>query len=562
MRSSKVPEGKPSQAAPLPGDFTRLYRFNGGLRLAEHRAVSLEHPIRFAGVPKQLVLPLQQHIGAPAECLVRTGDHVLAGDLLADPVGQVSAPVHAPASGTVVAIEARPVPHPSGLPATCIVIDTDGENATGPALAPVDYRNTDPVELCERIRQAGIVGLGGAGFPTRVKLNRRHDIELLVINGAECEPWISCDQSLMTERATDVIAGIRILQHILQPQQCVLAIEDNMPSAGQALRTALADAGDTGITLVEVPAVYPTGGERQLIRVLTGREVPSQGLPADIGIICQNVGTAAAVHHAVNAGRPLLSRIVTVTGDGVHSPGNFEVLIGTPISDVVAAAGGYTDNVERLLIGGPMMGYAVHSDTVPVIKTTNCILAVSAETMPSPPPAQPCIRCGKCTEACPADLLPQQLYWYARSGNYDAAQDFGLFDCIECGCCAYVCPSHIPLVQYYRHAKTAIWTQEKQKQAADIARGRHEARMERLERIKQERQARLAKRKRAVTGEGDGDDPRKAAIQAALERVKQKKAQAEYTPANIDNLTDEQRRKIEAVDRRRDAGNGRKAGED
>jgi electron transport complex protein RnfC len=557
-----VPEGKPSQAAPLPCDFNRLYRFNGGLRLAEHRAVSLGQPIRFAGIPKQLVLPLQQHIGEPAECLVMTGDRVLAGDLLANPVGQVSAPVHAPASGTVTAIEARPVPHPSGLPATCIVIDTDSEDASDPVLTPVDYCNTDPAELCERIRQAGIVGLGGAGFPTRVKLNRRHDIELLVINGAECEPWISCDQSLMTERAADVIAGIQILLRILQPQQCVLAIEDNMPAAGQALRTALAENGDAGITLVEVPAVYPTGGERQLIKVLTGREVPSQGLPADIGIICQNVGTAAAIHQAVNTGRPLLSRIVTVTGDGIKSPGNLEVLIGTPISDVVAAAGGYTDNVERLLIGGPMMGYAVHSDAVPAIKTTNCILAVSAETMPSPPPAQPCIRCSKCTEACPADLLPQQLYWYARSGNYDAAQDFGLFDCIECGCCAYVCPSHIPLVQYYRHAKTAIWTQEKQKQAADIARGRHEARLARLERIKQERQARLAQRKRAVTGKGDGDDPRKAAIQAALERVRQKKAQAEYTPANIDNLTDEQRGRIEAVDRRRNAGNDREADKD
>ena len=253
-----MPEGKSSQAKPLPDDFSRLYRFNGGLRLAEHREISLGQPIRFAGIPKQLVLPLQQHIGAPAECLVRTGDRVLAGDLLADPVGQVSAPVHTPASGTVTAIESRPVPHPSGLPATCIVIDTDSENPTGPAMAPVDYCNTDPAELCERIRQAGIVGLGGAGFPTRVKLGRRHDIELLVINGAECEPWISCDQSLMTERAADVIAGIRILLHILQPQQCVLAIEDNMPTAGQALRTALAESGDADITLVEITQT-PTG---------------------------------------------------------------------------------------------------------------------------------------------------------------------------------------------------------------------------------------------------------------------------------------------------------------
>ncbi|MGB5259161.1 MAG: electron transport complex subunit RsxC [Gammaproteobacteria bacterium] len=554
-----MPETKSPHALPPLGDFSRLYRFNGGLHLAGHRAIPLGQPIRFAGIPRQLVLPLQQHIGEPADCHVRVGDRVLAGDVLAEPVGHVSAPVHAPTSGTISAIEARPVPHPSGMPATCIVIDTDGEDTAGPALAPVDYCNTDPAELVGRIRAAGIVGLGGAGFPTGGKLDRRHDIELLLINGAECEPWIACDQGLMTERAAEVIAGIRVLQHILQPQHCVLAIEDDMPAAGQALRTALAEDGDGDIRLVEVPAIYPTGGERQLIRVLTGREVPSQGLPADIGIICQNVGTAAAVHHAVSAGRPLLSRIVTVTGKGIHSPGNFETLIGTPVSDVVAAAGGYTEAVERLLIGGPMMGYAVHSDAVPVIKTTNCILAVTTQSMPLPPPAEPCIRCGKCTEVCPADLLPQQLYWFARSGDHDAAQDYGLFDCIECGCCAYVCPSHIPLVQYYRHAKTAIWADEKQKKAADIARRRHEARQARLERIKQERQA---KRKGAVTGKGDGDDPRKAAIQAALERVRQKKAQAAYTPANTDNLTDEQRSLIEVVDRRRNAGQDREADKD
>ena len=545
-----MPERKSTQQQPL-GAFDRLYQFNGGLHLAGHRAESLQQPIRFAGIPPQLILPLQQHIGEPAKCRVQVGDYVHAGEVLGEAVGQVSAPVHASASGTIVAIEARPVPHPSGLTATCIVIDTDGQEPAAPALTPVDYCNTDPAELCEHIRRAGIVGLGGAGFPTEVKLDHRRDIELLLINGAECDPWISCDQSLMTQRAGEVIAGIRILQHILRPQHCVLAIEDNMQAAGQALRTALAGSDSSDIQLVEVPAIYPTGGERQLIKVLTGREVPSQGLPADIGIICQNVGTAAAIHRAVNTGQPLLSRIVTVTGDGVRAPCNLEVLIGTPLSEVVAAAGGYNKQVARLLIGGPMMGFALHSDDAPVIKTTNCLLAVTAECMPAPPPAQACIRCGKCTDACPADLLPQQLYWFARSGNHDAAQDYGLFDCIECGCCAYVCPSHIPLVQYYRHAKTMIWTQEKQKKSADIARQRHEARLARLERIKQERQARLAKRKREVTGKGE--DPRKAAIQAALERVKRKKAQADYTPANVDNLTDEQRKQIEAVDRRRQA---------
>ena len=215
--------------------------------------------------------------------------------------------------------------------------------------------------------------------------------------------------------------------------------------------------------VIRVPDIYPSGGERQLIKILTGREVPSQGYPADIGIICQNVGTAAAVYDAVVRRQPLLSRIVTVTGDGVAQPQNMDVLLGTPVSHLIATAGGYTEDVERLLIGGPMMGYTAHTDSVPVIKTTNCVLAVTREEMPAPPPAQPCIRCAKCTDVCPAELLPQQLYWYARSNNYDAAQDYKLFDCIECGCCAHVCPSHIPLVQYYRHAKTEIWTQENRK---------------------------------------------------------------------------------------------------
>jgi electron transport complex protein RnfC len=287
-----------------------------------------------------------------------------------------------------------------------------------------------------------------------------------------------------------------------------------------------------------------------LIKVLTNREVPSQGLPMDVGVICQNVGTAEAVYNSITGNRPLLSRIVTVTGCGIKSPGNIETLIGTPASHLVKACGGYTSNVERLLIGGPMMGYTVTSDDIPIIKTTNCILAVTHEEMPPPSAELACIRCGKCTEVCPADLLPQQLYWYARSGNYDAAQDYDLFDCIECGCCAYVCPSHIPLVQYYRHAKTEIWSLEKQKKASDIARQRHEAHLARLERIKQERAERQARKKQALSKDA-GKDAKKAAIEAALERVKQKKVEASVTPKNIDNLTPDQQKLIDAADKRR-----------
>jgi len=546
-----------SFSRPAVASFDRLHTFHGGLKLPGHRELSASRPIISAGVPATLVLPLQQHIGAPAECLVQPGDTVHKGQLIARQVGAISAAVHASSSGTVTAIEDRPVPHPSGLQAPCIIIETDGlDRYQDNQSNALDYTRMEADEICTHIRRAGIVGLGGAGFPTQAKLGcGKHKINLLLINAVECEPYITCDNRLIQERAAEVIEGARVLQHAVQADNCIIAIEDDMTVAEQALHTALAASNATGIKVTRVPDIYPSGGERQLIKVLTGREVPSQGFPSDIGIICQNVGTTAAVYNAIIKQQPLLSRIVTVTGDGVVQPQNIETLIGTPVSHLVAAAGGYTHDVERLLIGGPMMGYTVPVDNIPVTKTLNCILAVTREEMPAPPPAQPCIRCGKCTDVCPADLLPQQLYWYARSSNQDAAQDYDLFDCIECGCCAYVCPSHIPLVQYYRHAKSEIWLAEKQTKASDIARQRHEAHLNRLERIKQQRAERMAKKKQALSSDGGSSDKKKAAIEAALERVKQKKEQAEMMPRNVDNLTTEQQQLIDAVEKRRQQKN-------
>lgn len=546
-------ESAASFTRPGVASFDRLHSFHGGLKLPGHREITAARPIQSAGIPAMLVLPLQQHIGQPAESLVQPGDVVYKGQLIARQVGAISAALHASSSGTVIAVEDRPVPHPSGLLAPCIIIETDGLDRYRESTAPApDYSHMDRGELCDQIRDAGIVGLGGAGFPTQVKLGRgERRIELLLINAVECEPYIACDNRLCQERATGVIEGVRILQRVLQPDDCIIAIEDGMAAAEEALRSVLASGNETGIRVTRVPDIYPSGGERQLIKILTGREVPSQGFPADIGIICQNVGTAAAVYDAVVKRQPLLSRIVTVTGDGIAQPRNFETLIGTPVSHLVACAGGYTKVVERLLIGGPMMGYAVADDHIPVTKTMNCILAVSREEMPAPPPAQPCIRCGKCTAVCPADLLPQQLFWYAHSGNLDTAQDYNLFDCIECGCCASVCPSHIPLVQYYRHAKMEIWAREKQKNASDHARQRHEARLSRMDRIKQERAERMARKKQALSSDGGSSDLKKAAIEAALERVRRKKEQAGMTPKNIDNLTAEQQQLIASADQRR-----------
>ncbi|MCG6898953.1 MAG: electron transport complex subunit RsxC [Gammaproteobacteria bacterium] len=542
---------------PASVSFDHLETFHGGLKLTGHRELTAARPILPAGVPPLLTIPLQQHIGTAAECLVQPGDAVYKGQLIARQVGKISAAVHASSSGTVIAVEERPVPHPSGLRAPCIVLETDGlDRYRDTRPAALDYTRMPADELCDHIRGAGIVGLGGAGFPTHVKLGCSTDgIEMLLINAVECEPYIACDNRLMQERAAEVIEGVRVLQHAVRPQNCIIAIEDGMPEAETALRTVLAANNETGITITRVPEIYPSGGERQLIKILTGREVPSQGFPADIGIICQNVGTAAAVYNAVIRQQPLLSRIVTVTGEGVLRPQNFETLVGTPVSHLIACAGGYTQDVERLLIGGPMMGYAVSDDHIPVTKTMNCILAVTRKEMPAPPPAQPCIRCGKCTEVCPAELLPQQLYWYAHSNNLDAAQDYSLFDCIECGCCAYVCPSHIPLVQYYRHAKAEIWAREKRTLASDLARQRHEARLSRLDRIKQEREARMARKKQALTGDDGSSELKKATIQAALERVKRKKELAATAPKNVDNLTAEQQQLIAAADKRRQQKN-------
>ncbi len=528
----------------------------GGLRLEANKAQSLRQPLREAPIPERLVVPLSQHIGDPAEALVGVGEQVLKGQVIGHSLNYISAPVHAPTSGTVTDIGDYPVPHPSGLKAACVVIQSDGEDrAADTGLKMENVFSAEPADIRQRVREAGIVGLGGAGFPTAVKLNPgpEREVELLVINAAECEPYISCDEALVCCCTRDVVDGARIMQHALGAKQVVIGVEDNMPNAVKCLAEGLRSAGADDIRVIAVPTVYPAGGEKQLIFALTGQEVPSQGIPADLGIVCHNVGTAAAIARAVLQGEPLISRVVTVTGAGVRNPGNLRVRIGTPMSEVIEACGGYTDEVSRLLMGGPMMGFSMPSDNIPVIKTTNCLLAASREETPPPQPASACIRCAECAGVCPVRLLPQQLYWYTHARDFDKIQDYNLFDCIECGCCAQVCPSHIPLVQYYRFAKTEIWDQERQRHKADLARQRHEFRLERLEREKkalQERRAKAKKGLRPKTGDADG---KKAEIAAALERVKAKKARQDADARNVDNLTPEQQAKVNEVDRRRAA---------
>ncbi|MDS4041317.1 MAG: electron transport complex subunit RsxC [Candidatus Competibacter sp.] len=496
-----------------------LFSFHGGLKTVRHKAESNQRAIQAYPVPRRLVVPLRQHIGAIAKALVRPGDRVLKGQMIGQADGYISAAVHAPTSGVVTAVDPRPVPHPSGLPDLCVAIESDGEERWIER-EPVDYRQLHPSELRNRLRNAGVVGLGGAAFPSAVKLNPGDSgkpLETLILNGAECEPWITCDDRIMRERAAGIVAGAHVMVHLLQPREVLVGIEDDKP---EAIAAMIAACAGTGYQVRAVPTRYPSGSVKQLVRLLTGKETPVDGLPVDVGVQCFNVATAYTVHRAVERGEPVIARVVTVTGQ-VRQPGNIDALLGTPFADLVDRCGGYLDGVERLIVGGPMMGFALHGDEVPVTKATNCILAAGAAELAPERPVMSCIRCGACADACPANLLPQQLYWHARAREFDKAQDFHLFSCIECGCCSYVCPSHIPLVQYYRYAKNEIWAQEKEKEKAELARQRHQARVERLEREKQEREAKLRQKAPAraapATGEGEGG---KLDIDAAVARAK------------------------------------------
>ena len=563
------------QQPPSNPQQRRLWRFHGGIHLPAEKELSTGRPVAAVPLPPFLTIPLQQHIGLPASPQVRVGDWVLKGQQIAAPQGPMSAPVHAASSGRVTAIEERPVPHPSGLGGICIIIRTDGLDQWARRPKPlVNYRELDVSVLRERIRWAGIVGLGGAAFPTSVKLDLEphQRIRTLILNGAECEPYITCDDMLMRKHAGRIVQGASIIMHLLGAWECLIGIEDNKPQAIESMRLAVAESDINESTQVcPIPTLYPSGGERQLIQALTGREVPTGGTPAQIEILCQNVASLASVAEAVIAGKPPIARYVTLSGCGIREPRNFKVRIGTPVADLIRVAGGFAGEVRKLVLGGPMMGFTLNSEQVPVTKGTNCILALTDQEAPTPRPAQPCIRCGKCAEVCPMSLLPQQLYWYTRSKDLDKVQDYNLFDCIECGCCSQVCPSHIPLVQYYRHAKAEIQTREQDQRIAEHARARYEAKKARLERLEQTRKAKLRRKQEALT-KGPAADPasagtdpavatqdstqdaKQATIEAAKARIAAKKAalaRQGIDPRNTRHLTPSQQRQIAAAEQRR-----------
>ncbi|SUQ02361.1 electron transport complex protein RnfC [Vibrio owensii] len=506
-----------------------LWDFPGGVHPAENKKQSNKTELVHAAIPSEIVLPLKQHIGKAGNLLIAVGDTALKGQQLTASDSGFTVPVHAPTSGQVTAIEPRTVAHPSGLSELCAVITPDGNDTWCEKTPVADYTQESADALIDVIRLAGISGMGGAGFPTAKKIQSGiARTEILIVNAAECEPYITADDKLMQEHADELIQGIEIVEHILKPKLTIIGIEDNKPAAIKALEQA---AMNKDIVIRVIPTKYPSGGEKQLIKILTNKEVPSGAIPADIGILVQNVGSLYSIKRAVIDGEPVVNRIVTLTGKTFKQPRNVWTLLGTPVQALLDEFGYKADKkLQRLIMGGPMMGFTLPHAQVPITKTANCILAPKRREIASDQYEMECIRCSQCAEACPASLLPQQLQWYAKSQEYEKLEELNLKDCIECGACAFVCPSEIPLVQYYRQAKAEIRTRAQEAAAAERAKLRFEEKKARMEREKAERENRFKKaaddRRKDMKASG-GDD----AIAAAIARVK---AQKENTEAKAE----------------------------
>lgn len=427
--------------------------------MLQGRKDGAENPLGVVPAPKTISLPLDQHAATAMHPIVQVGEHVLLGEAIARAAEQLGPWLHSPVSGTIAAIDSQRSPHNLSRRVATIHIANDGADEPDPGMRPIDNPfEIAPSALRERLAHGGIVGLGGAVFPTAIKLaiGDQRNVETIVINGAECEPFITCDDVLMRERAQQVIDGTQLLLHACCARNAIVAVEANKQQALTAMTAALQIVNDSRIKVVPVPTIYPAGGERQLIHTLTGKEVPSGRLPASIGVICHNVGTAAAVSTLVRSGEPMIRRIVTVAGHGIAKTQTVEARIGTPIATLIEHCGGYANQPQQLVMGGSMMGVALPSDLLPIVKASNCIIAATANDFAPRGPALPCIRCGECATACPATLLPQELLRHIRNDNKDALANLGLTDCIECGCCDYVCPSQIPLTSIFMAAKQTI----------------------------------------------------------------------------------------------------------
>ncbi|ASP49229.1 electron transport complex subunit RsxC [Cognaticolwellia beringensis] len=522
-----------------------FWQFHGGIHPPEQKFLTCNKPIASAQIPEQLIIPIRQHIGQAGDLIIKVGDKVLKGQALSASDTPMSLPVHAPTSGTITAIKSMAIPHPSGLSETCIILTPDGQDTWKQRHICPDFQLLSKAQILEKIANAGISGMGGAGFPTQVKVSTLAKIDYLIINAAECEPYITADDLLIQEHSPTILDGIKIVDHLLTPKHILIGIEDNKPKAIEALQKATADIEN--IKVCVIPTKYPSGGEKQLIQILTGQEVPSGVLPSSLGIVMQNVATCFAIADAVINDTPLIKRVVTVSGQALEKPQNIWALIGTPVGFLTNQCGYQNSEKRHLIMGGPMMGFSLPHDQVPVIKSTNCILAPSEIEIASPFSSTSskeveCIRCGQCADVCPAQLLPQELQWSAKAKDQPQLTKLNLFDCIECGACAYVCPSQIPLVHYYRVAKAEIRQQKLLDIKAEKAKVRFEARKLRLEREKiarAEKHKIAAEARKARMNSGTtAAKSEKSAVADALARVKAKKAQASLSTNTAANTAD------------------------
>lgn len=444
-----------------------LHQFFGGVHPAEHKDLTeRKATVPLAEAPAQVIIPMSMHLGAPCKAVVSVGDEVKVGQIIGETTG-LGAPIHASVSGKVVAVEPRPFGN--GGEMVSVVIENDFQNTPDPAIQ--HRNNVDALtgeEIIEIVKNAGITGMGGAGFPTHVKLaGAVGKVDTLILNGAECEPYITSDHRLMLERGDAVIGGAQLMAKAIGLNGAVIGIELNKPDAIEHLKAL---AGLTGDVRIEgLKTRYPQGAEKQLIQMITGRQVPPGKLPADVGCLVCNIATAAAVYDAVTEGKPLTQRGVTITGGAIAEPMNVMVPMGTPVSHLIKMAGGFQENPDRVLLGGPMMGNPIYDLDVPVMKSTNCILSMTSKEVAARDPAQTCIRCAKCVEVCPMKLTPLFMRMNANKRRWSEVEALNVMDCIECGSCSYICPARIPLVQTFRAAKAEIRTQAAKAKAVQEA---------------------------------------------------------------------------------------------
>lgn len=438
--------------------------FKGGVHPPEYKELAEKKAIEVLPLPDYVVIPVQQHLGAPAEPIVNIGDEVKTGDKICEAKGFVSVPSHTSISGKVTAIEKRP--HPVGGEVLSIIIENDGKDELSPSIAPIpNYLAQDVEEMKKKIKEAGLAGMGGAAFPTHVKLSPPADkpIDTFILNGAECEPFLTADHRMMLERPNEILEGVRIIMKILGCKTGYIGIEKNKPDAIALMQKLVSESGDK-LTVIPLNVKYPQGAEKQLIKAITNRKVPAGGLPMDVGCLVHNVGTAKAVYDAVSSSKPLYERVVTVTGKGIKEPKNLLVRIGTPFQNLIDFCGGLTEDTFKIVNGGPMMGIAQYTLEVPVTKgTSGIVLFTKRETEITEP--GPCIRCARCVDSCPMNLLPNTLARVIESKNFDEAHKLGVLDCIECGSCAFVCPSKIRHVHHFKYGKLEVTKMIKSKAA-------------------------------------------------------------------------------------------------